>query len=107
MCSGDYASDTVKDLVVPHLVSCPSWHRVVSLLSESSEAAAAATASALPAALSAAVQQMYTAADAELIDLCRRNCNDYASSTSVTAILAGGFAAVGHLVRVYALRCGV
>ncbi|KAL8434071.1 hypothetical protein Efla_001543 [Eimeria flavescens] len=103
---GDFASETVKDLVVPHLVSCNSWQRVLSLLGEDSAAAAAAedaaaaaaaAAAGLPSALSAAVQQMYAAADAELIELCRRQSNDYASSTSVTAILAGGFAAVGHL----------
>ncbi|KAL8446650.1 hypothetical protein Emag_004657 [Eimeria magna] len=107
---GDFASETVKDLVVPHLVSCHSWQRVLSLLGEEEPAAAsadqgaaaagaAATAAAagLPAALSAAVQQMYAAADAELIELCRRQANDYASSTSVTTILAGGYAAVGHL----------
>ncbi|OEH78562.1 serine-threonine phosophatase 2c [Cyclospora cayetanensis] len=40
---------------------------------------------------------MYTGADAELIELCRQRANDYASSTSVTAILAGGFLAIGHL----------
>ncbi|KAL8271471.1 hypothetical protein Esti_004672 [Eimeria stiedai] len=105
---GDFASETVKDLVVPHLVSCHSWQRVLSLLGEdecaaaaadqgASAAGAAAAAAGLPAALSAAVQQMYAAADAELIELCRRQANDYASSTSVTTILAGGYAAVGHL----------
>lgn len=102
---GDFASDTVKDLVVPHLISSPSWQRVVSLLAPESavsgggtaQAAAAAATAGLPSALSAAVQQMYAGADAELIEMCRRYCNDYASSTSVTAIIAGDFAAVGHL----------
>ena len=116
---GDFASDSVKDLVVPHLLSSSGWRRVECLLSlETAEgdtagesagiggqqpAAAttttAAAAAGLPAALTAAVRQMYAGADGELIELCRREGNDYASSTSVTAVLAGGFLAIGHLVR--------
>ncbi|CDJ44214.1 serine-threonine phosophatase 2C, putative, partial [Eimeria tenella] len=99
---GDFASDSVKDLVVPHLLSSSGWQRVVSLLQEPGESAAAAAvsaaaAAALPEALAAAVRCMYLAADAELIELCRLQQNDYASSTSVTAVMAGGFVAIGHL----------
>ncbi|CDJ49322.1 serine-threonine phosophatase 2C, putative [Eimeria brunetti] len=113
---GDFASDSVKDLVVPHLVSNRGWQRVVSLLQQqqqqqqqasaagdgdaaaaASAAAAAAAAAGLPEALATAVRCMYMGADAELIELCRMHANDYASSTSVTAVLAGGFLAIGHL----------
>ncbi|XP_026192364.1 probable protein phosphatase 2C 34 [Cyclospora cayetanensis] len=94
---GDFASDSVKDLVVPHLVSSGGWQRAAAFLSESCGEAAAAAAAGLPEALAAAVRSMYTGADAELIELCRQRANDYASSTSVTAILAGGFLAIGHL----------
>ena len=114
MCEGDFASESVKDLVVPHLVTSSGWQRVVSLLQQQQQqqqpaaagdgdasgasAAAAAAAAGLPEALATAVRCMYMGADAELIELCRLHSNDYASSTSVTAIFAGGFLAVGHLV---------
>lgn len=96
---GDFASESVKDLVVPHLLASSGWRRVEALLSgEATEPnAAGAAAAGLPAALTAAVRQMYEGADAELVDLCRRQGNDYASSTSVTAVLAGSFVAIGHL----------
>lgn len=113
----------MKGLVVPHLLAAPTWPRVCSFLqlealsdgggdansgageSEGGDAgsapssAAAAAFESLPAALTSAMKELYVRADRELVERCREQKNDYASSTSVTALLAGKFLAVGHVVR--------
>eukprot|EP00921_Rhytidocystis_pertsovi_P003513 GHVQ01006086.1.p1 GENE.GHVQ01006086.1~~GHVQ01006086.1.p1 ORF type:complete len:293 (+),score=46.16 GHVQ01006086.1:661-1539(+) len=131
---GNFASETVKSLVVPQLVGSPSWRRLLERLSASpsqcnSADAAGNTTAAVPNGTPAtstnpttpsttsgtnstdsncsqlpidkligdAVTHMYRHADAELVHECAVHQKDYASSTSVTAILAAGYLAVGHL----------
>lgn len=91
---GDFASETVKDLVVPHLVASPDWQKAVKILKEGSEEDLQRH---LPELLERAVDYMYKNSDSELISLCAKERKDYASSTAVTALLAAGHLAVGHL----------
>eukprot|EP00922_Rhytidocystis_sp_ex-Travisia-forbesii_P012392 GHVS01018694.1.p1 GENE.GHVS01018694.1~~GHVS01018694.1.p1 ORF type:complete len:346 (+),score=69.57 GHVS01018694.1:103-1140(+) len=98
---GDFASDTVKNLVVPHLLGSPGWRRVVELLEPraggGSSNGCCPAAGEMERALREAVETMYRNSDMELVHQCALNKKDYASSTSVTAVLAGGYLAVGHL----------
>eukprot|EP00922_Rhytidocystis_sp_ex-Travisia-forbesii_P038459 GHVS01057290.1.p1 GENE.GHVS01057290.1~~GHVS01057290.1.p1 ORF type:complete len:349 (+),score=53.40 GHVS01057290.1:215-1261(+) len=101
---GDFASDTVKSLVVPHLLASPGWRRAADLIQRHSEETPGAAANGssgsgggIESALREAVDTMYRNSDIELVHECALNKKDYASSTSVTAVLAGGYLAVGHL----------
>eukprot|EP00922_Rhytidocystis_sp_ex-Travisia-forbesii_P012391 GHVS01018693.1.p1 GENE.GHVS01018693.1~~GHVS01018693.1.p1 ORF type:complete len:360 (+),score=70.94 GHVS01018693.1:47-1081(+) len=98
---GDFASDTVKNLVVPHLMASPGWRRVVELLdntsTDSTDGSPPPSPADMEASLREAVETMYKNSDTELVHDCALNKKDYASSTSVTAVLAGGYLAVGHL----------
>lgn len=161
---GDFASDTVKGLVVPHLVATHPWERVVKLLtgkpstqypcateadilrhdapeeenipidrrpdgvpakeqqsgvcvqtratttSESIGSSSSLEAGdaferknrnndddELPKLLWIVMDWMYLNADTELLELCSIYEKDYASSTSATVLLAGGYVCVGHL----------
>lgn len=91
---GDFASETVKDLVVPHLMASPDWQKAAKILKEGSEDEIQRH---LPELLERAVDYMYKNSDSELISLCAKERKDYASSTAVTAVLAAGHLAVGHL----------
>ncbi|EPR64296.1 serine-threonine phosophatase 2C (PP2C) [Toxoplasma gondii TgCatPRC2] len=92
---GDFASENVKDLVVPQLISSPAWQEVTEMLR--SDVPATEVDEKLPQLLDQAVDDMYKNADNELVKMCEQLNKDYASSTSVTAVLAKGFVAVGHL----------
>lgn len=99
---GDFASETVKELVVPHLVGCAPWKRFCELLKSSVgtpsiNGSSSKQEAEMVSCLREAVICMYRNADDELVQLCAQNQKDYASSTSITAILAGGYLAVGHL----------
>lgn len=95
--SGDFASENVKDLVVPQLVACPAWQQVIELLRTDASTFAQLDEKTLML-LGQAVVSMYKNADTELVKMCEQLGKDYASSTSVTAILVNGVLAVGHLV---------
>ncbi|PHJ16708.1 serine-threonine phosophatase 2c [Cystoisospora suis] len=93
---GDFASENVKDLVVPQLVACPAWQQVTELLRTDASTFAQLDEKTLML-LGQAVVSMYKNADTELVKMCEQLGKDYASSTSVTAILVNGVLAVGHL----------
>eukprot|EP00920_Eleutheroschizon_duboscqi_P039361 GHVT01094742.1.p2 GENE.GHVT01094742.1~~GHVT01094742.1.p2 ORF type:complete len:344 (+),score=56.68 GHVT01094742.1:4373-5404(+) len=91
---GEFASDTVKELVIPHLVDSEGWREASKVLQQP---AGSAIPASFPKDLENALKSMYIAADNELVKLCAERSNHYASSTSVTAILANGYVAIGHL----------
>lgn len=119
---GDFASDHVKDYVVPHLVSSHSWGKVSRLLEQkdrdrslgdldganstiSNDSARVTvdtpcdeqmTCQIFPA-LADALDEMYLWSDSELVAQCAAAKQHYASSTSVIAVIAGGCCGIGHL----------
>lgn len=144
---GDFASENVKDLVVPQLVASSPWRKLVAILSKescssSSSSSGTATDSSSSSSASSSdetaqrgaprsdsgggsgsgsgtgtskekeeeaeattvvpllkesVNVMYRNADEELIRMCHDLGKDYASSTSVTAIMVKEYIGVGHL----------
>ena len=82
---GDFASHNVQGLVLPHTVASPAWQEL------------AAGGSAPRPLLERAVREGYVAADAQLVALCAEANNDYASTTSVTAVIANDVLTVAHL----------
>ncbi|AFZ81498.1 protein phosphatase 2C domain-containing protein [Theileria equi strain WA] len=51
----------------------------------------------IPKLASKAIFKMYKSADEELIEQCAKLSNDYASSTSVTALFVGNYIVISHL----------
>eukprot|EP01055_Gregarina_sp_Pseudo9_P000601 Gregarina_sp_Pseudo_9__600@NODE_1383_length_1645_cov_78_785803_g1289_i0_p1_GENE_NODE_1383_length_1645_cov_78_785803_g1289_i0NODE_1383_length_1645_cov_78_785803_g1289_i0_p1_ORF_typecomplete_len468_score34_90PP2C/PF00481_21/2e39PP2C_2/PF13672_6/2_7e09SpoIIE/PF07228_12/2_4e03SpoIIE/PF07228_12/0_0043_NODE_1383_length_1645_cov_78_785803_g1289_i01401543 len=118
---GDFASDHVKDYVVPHLLSSHSWGKVVRILEQrdrerpllSSDGAKLSSidsakiagdsicdeqmTSHMFPALADALDEMYLWSDSELVAQCAAAKQHYASSTSVVAVIAGGCCGIGHL----------
>ena len=89
---GDFASDQVMSLVLPHTLETAAWREYAGR----AEPSAAADAGAQQL-LAAAVAEGYARADAELLERCAEARNNYASTTAVTALIAGGVLTVAHL----------
>eukprot|EP00746_Dinoflagellata_sp_MGD_P023544 gnl/MRDRNA2_/MRDRNA2_155180_c0_seq1.p1 gnl/MRDRNA2_/MRDRNA2_155180_c0~~gnl/MRDRNA2_/MRDRNA2_155180_c0_seq1.p1 ORF type:complete len:386 (-),score=52.23 gnl/MRDRNA2_/MRDRNA2_155180_c0_seq1:43-1200(-) len=89
---GDFASDNIKDIITPELMKSPHWqHFVDHVLPQNREVPDGAQI------LEKAVRDMYLSADKLLVWACSQQEKHYATCTSVTAILAGGYLAIAHL----------
>lgn len=86
---GDFASHTVKDLVVPKLLESPNWKafRQNFPLQPPEE----------ERLLYEAFHDMYRSADTALLAQCARHTQHYATCTSVTVLIIGDLLVVGHL----------
>lgn len=104
---GDFASNSVKDLIVPNLLHSKSWSEFVLYLQDR-DRASGSSSSPLPSPgsldpdriiylLKNAMKDMYVNSDLQLIHMARDARENYASSTSVTAIIAGEYLCIGHL----------
>jgi len=91
---GDFASETVKDLVVPLLLQSSRWRGLRSLQAVHAHDALEAQQERL---LEDAVRDMYASADESLLLSCARHAQHYATCTSVTLVAVGDLLAVGHL----------
>lgn len=87
---GDFASDTVKDLVVPALKASKPYKELVA----NDKVLVSAEKMDL---LREGIEKMYQTADEELLRRCALSQNHYAASTSVTLVLYQDFAGVAHL----------
>ncbi|CEM13816.1 unnamed protein product [Vitrella brassicaformis CCMP3155] len=98
---GDFASENVKDLVIPHLIASPAWASLEQRYRSSSSAHQAhhppLSDHQLGELLQRAMRDMYTHADRELITMCATHQKHYASTTSVTVLIFGGLCCVAHL----------
>lgn len=89
---GDFASENIKDIIVPELMKSQNWQYFVeNILKQNREVPDGAKW------LEQAVRDMYISADSSLVWLCSQHEKHYATCTSVTAILAGGYLAIAHL----------
>ena len=88
---GDFASDQVMSLVLPHTLGSAAWREYAG------KAAPAAQDAGAQQLLAAAVAEGYARADAELLEKCAEARNNYASTTAVTALISGGVLTVAHL----------
>lgn len=96
---GDFASDTVKSLVVPHLIASPSWQEIIEKVKTAKEEDFYKPdfEEEIKNLMAQSMDYMYKNADSELLLLCRNRQLHYSSSTSVVAIFLHHFLAVGHL----------
>jgi len=83
---GDFASENVKDIVVPKLLEAPSWRALRHCRPGEQEKL-----------LENAVREMYKTADDALLARCSKSKEHYATCTSVTLLIVGEFIVVGHL----------
>eukprot|EP01067_Filipodium_phascolosomae_P006338 Filipodium_phascolosomae@DN4598_c0_g1_i1.p1 len=102
---GDYASDNVKHLVVPHLIEAPEWSDTIRRLNQKEPVAASQEEKEIATQLDRAMRYMYRQSDAELIRMCAQAKKHYASTTSVTALMAGPYLVVAHLGDSRAALC--
>lgn len=86
---GDFASDNIKDLVVPKLLESPNWRAF-----RQSSINRAAEQERL---LENAVRDMYRGADEALLARCSHSTQHYATCTGVTCMVVGDTIVVGHL----------
>mmetsp|Transcript_92320 Transcript_92320/g.270221 ORF Transcript_92320/g.270221 Transcript_92320/m.270221 type:complete len:377 (+) Transcript_92320:114-1244(+) len=86
---GDFASENVKDLVVPKLLESPNWKTLRHL--------PAGRAGDQERLLENALRDMYRTVDESLLVRCAENTQHYATCTSVTLMVIGDVLAVGHL----------
>jgi len=80
---GDFASDSVKNLVLKNLLETDGWKCFVRTDS--------------PAALRQGVVEMFLESDKELIELCKENGKNYASTTAVIVLVFGTRLVVSHV----------
>lgn len=86
---GDFASENVKDLVIPKLLESPNWRTLRHLpASRSSDQERLAEH---------ALRDMYRTVDESLLVRCAQNTQHYATCTSVTLMVVGDLLVVGHL----------
>lgn len=83
---GDFASDNVKDIVVPTLLERDSWRRC-------SQAPPAERGRLLEQAL----RETYVLSDKKLLERCSRQQQHYATSTGVTVLVAHDYLLCCHL----------
>jgi protein phosphatase len=86
---GDFASDNVKDIVVPTLLEREEWknYRTNSSLSQGDK----------EALLKEAMTNTYLLSDKKLLERCSRHQQHYATCTSVTVLMTRDYLAVSHL----------
>lgn len=87
---GDFASNSVKDLVVPKLLESPSWKAF-------RQAYGGLKTADEERLLTEAFRDMYRWADEALLAHCARHTQHYATCTSVTVLIVGDLLVVGHL----------
>mmetsp|Transcript_111452 Transcript_111452/g.240138 ORF Transcript_111452/g.240138 Transcript_111452/m.240138 type:complete len:393 (-) Transcript_111452:66-1244(-) len=85
---GDFASENVKELVVPKLLASPHWKALSKAAPRSAEQ---------DRLLKEVVLSMYSGVDEALIRRCAENTQHYATCTSVTIMIVGDALVVGHL----------
>lgn len=86
---GDFASDNVKELVVPKLLESPSWRAL--------RGTSGARSVEQEMLLEQALRDMYRTVDESLLARCAKNVQHYATCTSVTLLVVGDVLVVGHL----------
>ncbi|CDR95008.1 serine threonine phosphatase 2C containing protein, putative [Babesia bigemina] len=89
---GHFASDTIQKIIVRHLVSTDVWAALMRQLDVGED-----DKTTIPALAVLAVSKMYSNADAELLELCRKQDNHYSSCTSVTVLLVNDYTIVAHV----------
>lgn len=91
---GDFASDSIKDIIVPELMKSQNWQYFVDHVVKHKRELPEESVRTI---LEKAVKDMYLSADASLLWYCSQQGKHYATCTSVTAIIAGGYLAIAHL----------
>lgn len=87
---GDFAADTVKDIILRALLLSPAWQEY----RDSKESLSPEQERSL---IVKAVRQMYQRADQELLSHCARAQQHYATCTSVTLFALGEYLVAAHL----------
>ncbi|EAN31762.1 Protein phosphatase 2C family protein [Theileria parva strain Muguga] len=85
---GHFSSDTIQRIIIRHLTESPAWDNLMAALD---------TGGDIPARASEAVFNMYKSADEELLALCSKHLQDYASTTSVTVLIINNYIVIAHL----------
>jgi len=92
---GDFASDNVKELVIPKLLESPSWRAFRGILgSRHGDQTGSVSEEKL---VEQAMRDMYRTVDESLLGRCAKSAQHYATCTSVTAVVVGDLLVVGHL----------
>lgn len=92
---GDFASENVKDLVIPKLLESPNFR---ALRQANAGKADRDQASADKERLAeATLRDMYRTVDEALLVRCAKHCQHYATCTSVTVFIMGDLLVIGHL----------
>lgn len=91
---GDFASDTVKDLVIPALRESASFKE---LFAPTNGRKLSAPEVATDRLLEHAARDMYASTDTALLAACAESKQHYATCTSVTLMVLGYTLVVGHL----------
>eukprot|EP00949_MAST-11_sp_MAST-11-sp1_P000539 g539.t1 len=96
---GDYASENVRSLVLPAIQRSAPWRQLVSQSNESSSSSSSSSSSdgAKDQLVYKAVREGFLEADAQLLEMCRRQGNHYSSTTGVAVLLVNGQLTVGHV----------
>lgn len=88
---GDFASENVKDLVLPKLAQSPSWVTLKNTPAGSGEV------HLQEQLLKQTLDELYRSVDDALLQLCSGNKQHYATCTSVTVLALGDLLAIGHV----------
>eukprot|EP00916_Digyalum_oweni_P019304 GHVL01032140.1.p1 GENE.GHVL01032140.1~~GHVL01032140.1.p1 ORF type:complete len:331 (-),score=65.67 GHVL01032140.1:997-1989(-) len=100
---GNFASDTIQNIVVSHLLESPHWNEFVENLDSDSSLGGIDSNSSYSSEdaqierLHNTMNHVYNESDKELIRQCAEIDNHYASCTSVTVLLAGPYICVAHI----------
>lgn len=87
---GDFASDTVKDIITRQLLVCPAWQ-------EYRDGKTSLSPDQERSLILKAVREMYQRTDQELLSHCARAQQHYATCTSVTLLVLDNYLVVSHL----------
>lgn len=85
---GDFASENVKELVIPKLSESPSWRTFRTASARNGEA---------ERLLNQTLHDTYRTVDDALLARCARSQQHYATCTSVTVLMTGDTLTIGHL----------
>lgn len=91
---GDFASENVKELVVPKLLESPNWKTLRHLPAARPNDQESLRQERL---LENALRDMYRTVDESLLVRCAESTQHYTTCTSVTVMVMGDLIAVGHL----------
>lgn len=92
---GDFASENVKELVIPKLNESPSWKAFRGVVgTRHSDQVVSASEEKL---IEQAIRDTYRTVDDSLLCRCAKSAQHYATCTSVTALIVGDVLVVGHL----------